>query len=130
MLVVAFVGWISQYPEEKEFIYSPLCCIEMVQDGVERDGLLLFAMAFTQNSTTCEPERLTELERRSMAAAPSLPPQPSAVPQQMAVTIPMGVQAGATLLVDINGQQMQVVVPPGAYGGQLLSVIVPPSWAR
>ena len=65
-----------------------------------------------------------------MAAAPSLPPQPSAVPQQMAVTVPMGVQAGATLLVDINGQQMQVVVPPGAFAGQQLSVIVPPSWAR
>eukprot|EP01050_Picozoa_sp_SAG11_P024990 SAG11_NODE_5494_length_1545_cov_1.200553_2_plen_357_part_01 len=46
----AFIGWLSQYPLEKEFLYSPLCCMEVNDNGVMKDGVIHMAMSFHQNN--------------------------------------------------------------------------------
>ena len=53
----AYVGWLSQYPDEAEFLFSPLCCLEVAHGTkpAKRDGVLRFAMIFTQNSQHCDP---------------------------------------------------------------------------
>ena len=62
----AFVGWLSQYPDEVEFIYAPLCCIEVVKGSspTVRHGVLHFAMIFSQNATCCEPQSLDAVPSR------------------------------------------------------------------
>jgi hypothetical protein len=59
-----------------EFVYSPLCCIEMVKGGspVAVGGVLRFAMVFTQNATTCEPQSAEVVKRWQSAPRRVLEP--------------------------------------------------------
>eukprot|EP01052_Picozoa_sp_SAG31_P028816 SAG31_NODE_2813_length_5048_cov_8.252576_2_plen_574_part_00 len=53
----AFVGWLSQYPDEVEFLYAPLCCLEIPKGTHSKtvDGVLRFEMNFHQQQQRCEP---------------------------------------------------------------------------
>jgi hypothetical protein len=49
----AFVGFISQYPEEVEFLYPPMCAMQVKHGPDERGDLLLFKMSFFINTSVC-----------------------------------------------------------------------------
>eukprot|EP01052_Picozoa_sp_SAG31_P042143 SAG31_NODE_6598_length_1957_cov_1.244349_2_plen_182_part_00 len=49
----AFLGFLSQYPDEDEFLYPPLCGLEVKDDPVEQDGVILYKMDFHTNTTIC-----------------------------------------------------------------------------
>jgi hypothetical protein len=53
----AFLGWISQYPDEVEFLYSPLCAMQVMKGPSRKagDNTLYFEMDFATNKTICQP---------------------------------------------------------------------------
>jgi hypothetical protein len=71
----AYLGWISQYPEEVEFLYSPLCAMQVMKGPSRKAGdtTIYFEMEFATNKTICTPkyDPLPEPEREIATLARS-----------------------------------------------------------
>lgn len=77
----AYVGWMSQYPDEVEFIYSPLCCLEVMKGTGPKEvgGVIRYEMAFTQNSQICEPASTPAANVPRMASKELVKPDARAI---------------------------------------------------
>jgi hypothetical protein len=51
----AYLGFLSQYPGEEEFLWAPLCAMEVLGDPVKEGGVLIFTLDFASNPTICAP---------------------------------------------------------------------------
>ena len=49
----AFLGWLSQYPDELEFLYAPLCALSIVDGPRINEGVIHFDMDFHNNPSIC-----------------------------------------------------------------------------
>eukprot|EP01050_Picozoa_sp_SAG11_P037420 SAG11_NODE_14744_length_601_cov_0.822709_1_plen_161_part_10 len=45
----AYLGWISQYPHEREILIPPLCGLEVLSSGQLTDGTIIYRMGLNLN---------------------------------------------------------------------------------